>query len=74
MSSITGKLPFFSEDQLQLVQYLMTNTPMPPSAVYPATPKALDAIILRAMGREPQMRYQSAQEFKQAGQMLGLRK
>jgi serine/threonine-protein kinase len=63
---VTGKLPYYSEDQFQLVQYLMSNVPAPPSAVYPPTPKGVDAVVMRAMQRDPQSRFQSALEMKAA--------
>jgi serine/threonine protein kinase len=63
---LTGKLPFYHEDQFQLVQMLMAHEAMPPSSVYPGVPRALDAVVLKALKRNPQERFRHALEFKEA--------
>lgn len=63
---ITGHLPYYHEDPIQLAKLIMASPPAPPSAIYPPTPKALDAVILRALAREPQQRFANALEFKAA--------
>jgi serine/threonine-protein kinase len=63
---ITGKLPFYHDDQAMLVQMMMQHEPAAPSTVYPQTPRALDAVILKALKRAPQDRFRHALEFKEA--------
>jgi tetratricopeptide (TPR) repeat protein/predicted Ser/Thr protein kinase len=50
---------------------VMTETPPPPSELNPATPLALDAIIARAMAKEPAARFESARALYSA--LLGLK-
>jgi hypothetical protein len=40
--------------------------PQPPSKVRSNVPKHLDAIILKAMAKEPALRFQTADEFREA--------
>jgi serine/threonine protein kinase len=57
---ITGRLPFNSEDNLELVYQHMTHTPEPPEKINPAVPKALSKITLKLLAKMPEDRYQSA--------------
>ena len=43
------------------VAYLVRTEPLRPRAVRPELPAALEAIVLRAMARDPRQRYQSAE-------------
>jgi serine/threonine-protein kinase len=63
---VTGKLPFYHDNPIELAKILMSNDPVPPSQIFPAAPKALDAVILKALAREPQNRFAHAIEFKDA--------
>lgn len=59
----TGKLPLdirSPEGAMQAHQY---ETAPPPRAVAPGVPAAVEAIILRALHRRPENRYQSAEEL-----------
>jgi formylglycine-generating enzyme required for sulfatase activity len=42
------------------------QTPPPPSAFYPPIPPELDRLVLRALEKKPEQRYQTAAEFRQA--------
>jgi serine/threonine-protein kinase len=43
----------------------VNEIPPPPSAYYPGLPPQLDQLVLRALEKRPEARYQSAAEFKQ---------
>jgi tetratricopeptide (TPR) repeat protein len=43
---------------------VMTETPPAPSAVNPAMPPAFDAIVVRAMAKDPAVRYESARALR----------
>ena len=60
---ITGKLPFESEDDVNVAIMQMQAQAIKPSALNPAVPEGLEQIILRAMQKNPADRYQSAAEF-----------
>ncbi len=68
----TGKLPFQSKSQFDILMAHINQTPTFPSEVNPAVPKELDAIILKALAKDPAQRYQSAKEFRAALASLGM--
>lgn len=67
---LTGQLPFVGENSTRTASLRLTNDPKPPSSLNPAVPPELDAVVLKALARSPEERYQTAEEFKQALQAL----
>lgn len=67
---LSGRLPFTPDPQtnpdVSLRRKHTSETPPPPSAYYPGIPKQLDELVLRALEKRPEDRYQSAKEFKEA--------
>ena len=57
---LTGKLPFASEDRLELIYQHMALTPESPDKVNPEVPQALSKITLKLLSKLPEDRYQSA--------------
>ncbi|HLG08912.1 MAG TPA: protein kinase [Gaiellaceae bacterium] len=63
---LVGQPPFRSDSDLAVVfAHLETESP-PPSAGRPELPAALDAVIARALAKEPEQRYPSCREFVRA--------
>lgn len=60
----TGRLPFTGEHPLA-VMYAIQNTDAPPLAT-PDAPPELEAVLRKAMARDPDARYQTAAEFRAA--------
>jgi tetratricopeptide (TPR) repeat protein len=60
----TGRRPFDETLQPRLIDAILHQDPLRPSAVNPRVDPALDAIVLKAMDREPGRRYQSARELQ----------
>jgi serine/threonine protein kinase len=60
---LTGKLPFDAGNKYSLIYQIMNVEPPPPSTFRPETPPELDAIVLRAMQKNPAQRYQIWDEF-----------
>lgn len=59
---LTGQLPFTGEDMTVLQK--LVNEPHPPLSTWLTNyPPALDAIIDRALAKDPERRYPSAEEF-----------
>jgi serine/threonine protein kinase len=59
--SLTGRLPFFGPSPYQLMHNVL-HAPVPaPSALQTSLPQELDAIVLRALERNPDRRYPSVQ-------------
>ncbi|HZV02436.1 MAG TPA: FHA domain-containing serine/threonine-protein kinase, partial [Planctomycetota bacterium] len=62
----TSQLPFYDEDEKKLVLKIAKQEPVPPSQHYPPLPKELERIILKAIAKEPEQRFQNAEEMAQA--------
>lgn len=62
--AFTGDLPFLGAVALETMQMHLDRDPLPMSYHIPAIPKALDAIVLKAMRKNPNMRHQSMEELK----------
>ena len=66
----TSCLPFQATDLRALLAMIQVENPVPPRQQRPDLPVALEAVILRAMARDPGQRYQSMSDLKQALQQL----
>lgn len=60
---LTGVVPFDGETAVAIAFKQVSAQPRPPSEVNPATPPALDAVVLRALAKDPAQRYADADEF-----------
>jgi serine/threonine protein kinase len=60
---LTGQRPFTADSLEMLVQKILHQAPAPPSSVRAALPKELDRVVLRALGKKPEFRYQTWAEF-----------
>jgi serine/threonine protein kinase/Tfp pilus assembly protein PilF len=59
----TGKRPFRQTVTALLINAILNQTPEAPSTLNPEVPARLDYVILKALTRQPTMRYQSANEL-----------
>ena len=62
----TGKLPFDGQDAVSVAVKQVNELPAPPSTINPNIDPGLEAIIMKAMEKDPDKRYQSAQEMLDA--------
>jgi len=60
---LTGKRPFVAENIEVLIAKILKAEPVPPSGLRQSLPKALDAVVLRAMQKNPAHRYATWSEF-----------
>jgi serine/threonine protein kinase len=60
---ITGESPFRGDSVYATMTKRLKTDPRPPSELRSECPKELDKIILRAMNRDPEKRYQAAAEM-----------
>ncbi|MBQ8576497.1 MAG: Stk1 family PASTA domain-containing Ser/Thr kinase [Clostridia bacterium] len=60
---VTGQLPFYAESSVSVALMQVNDNPVPPRELNPSLPKGLEQIILCAMEKEPDYRYQSASEM-----------
>ncbi len=64
--ALTGRVPFDAETPVAVALKQVSEQPRPPSQLNPQVTPALDAIVLRALAKDPANRFQSADEFLQA--------
>ena len=60
---LTGAVPFEGESAVAIAFKQVSATPRPPSELNPAIPPTLDAVVLRALAKEPSERYTDADEL-----------
>jgi len=60
---LTGSLPFDGETAVTIALKQVSEQPMPPSAVNPAVPPELDAVVLCALAKDPAARFADADAF-----------
>jgi len=60
---LTGKPPFEGDSPVSLAYQHVRATPVPPSQIDPLVSTQMDAIVLKALAKNPVDRYQTAQEM-----------
>ncbi|HZO96526.1 MAG TPA: Stk1 family PASTA domain-containing Ser/Thr kinase [Gaiellaceae bacterium] len=60
---LTGRVPFTGEAPVEIAMKHLTAVPEPPSALRPEVPHDLDAVVMRALAKDPDQRYGSAEEM-----------
>ena len=68
---VTGRVPFEAETTWALVAKHIEETPPDPRSLNSEVPEALARVILKAMGKKPEARYQSAGELHDALAAIG---
>jgi beta-lactam-binding protein with PASTA domain/predicted Ser/Thr protein kinase len=61
---LTGKLPFSGETPLEIAMKHLSEIPKAPSALRPEVPSDLDMVVLRALAKDPEDRFQTAEEME----------
>ncbi|MEG4986422.1 AAA family ATPase [Microcoleus sp. BR0-C5] len=61
---LTNKLPFDTQDVLELVHSHLAKQPLSPSQVNPEIPQIVSDIVMKLMGKNAEERYQSALGIK----------
>ncbi|MGI9000247.1 MAG: Stk1 family PASTA domain-containing Ser/Thr kinase [Pseudonocardia sp.] len=61
---LAGEPPFTGDTPVAVAYQHVREDPIPPSKVNPAIPAALDAVVLKALSKNPLNRYQSAAEMR----------
>ena len=60
---LTGRVPFDGESAVTIALKQVTEAPVPPRQINPAVPPALEAVVLRALEKDPAARFASADDF-----------
>ncbi|HEY5116112.1 MAG TPA: Stk1 family PASTA domain-containing Ser/Thr kinase [Nakamurella sp.] len=61
---LTGQPPFTGDSPVAIAYQHVREAPRPPSEAQPGLPKELDAIVLKALNKNPLNRYQTAAEMR----------
>src|SRR5437879_205483 len=67
---LVGKPPFTSTNASVLLRDHVVRQPVPPSHLRPSLPRELDSLVLKALAKQPNLRYQKASEFATALQQI----
>jgi len=60
----TGRLPFPGESSADLFVALLSREPTPPRQLNPDVPPKLEDVILKALDKDPSLRYQTAADLR----------
>jgi eukaryotic-like serine/threonine-protein kinase len=60
---LTGVVPFEGESAVAIAYKQVSAEPRPPSELNPSLPPSLDAVVLRALAKDPAQRYADADEL-----------
>ena len=60
---LTGRPPFTGDSSVAVAYKQVNETAVLPSSVNPEVPARLDAVVMKALSKNPSNRYQSAEEF-----------
>lgn len=63
---LTGRVPFSGSSPLAVLWKHAHELPVPPSSLNPAIPAPVEQVILRALQKDPQQRFPSAEAMAQA--------
>jgi eukaryotic-like serine/threonine-protein kinase len=61
--ALAGRVPFEAESAVAIAMKQVSHTPQRPSSINPAVTPALDAVVMRALEKDPGQRFQSAEAF-----------
>ena len=60
---LTGQVPFDADSPVTVALKQVSELPVPPAEIVPAIPPAIDAVVLHALEKNPDRRWQNADEF-----------
>src|SRR4051794_18454815 len=61
--ALTGRVPFEADSAVAVAMKQVSQPPQRPSSINPQVSPALDAVVMRALEKEPGQRFQSADAF-----------
>lgn len=68
---LTGRTPLSGETLLEVANRLATERPAPPSELNAAVGVELDQVVMRALEKDPDRRFDSASQMREALQAIG---
>jgi len=64
--ALTGRVPFEGDSAVAVALKQVSEAPRRPSAINPNVPPALDAVVMRALAKDPDARFKDADAFLRA--------
>jgi eukaryotic-like serine/threonine-protein kinase len=64
--ALTGRVPFEGDSAVAVALKQVSEAPRRPSAINPDIPPALDAVVMRALAKDPEARFKDADAFLRA--------
>jgi beta-lactam-binding protein with PASTA domain/predicted Ser/Thr protein kinase len=64
--ALTGRVPFEGDSAVAVALKQVSEAPRRPSAINPDIPPALDAVVMRALAKDPDARFKDADAFLRA--------
>jgi serine/threonine-protein kinase len=64
--ALTGQVPFEADSAVAVALKQVKETPRRPSAINPKVPPALDAVVMRALAKDPERRFKDVDAFLRA--------
>ena len=61
---LSGRVPFTGDTAVEIAMRHLSSVPEPPSALREDVPHELDMVVLRALAKDPDDRYQTAEEME----------
>jgi hypothetical protein len=61
--ALTGRPPFEADTHLGTATMRLTTPPKPPGSLRPGIPRSLEGVVLKALARAPEDRFQTAEEM-----------
>jgi serine/threonine-protein kinase len=61
--ALAGRVPFEADSAVAIAMMQVSHTPQRPSSINPNVSPALDAVVMRALEKDPGRRFQSAEAF-----------
>ena len=61
--ALTGRVPFEGDSAVSVALKQVSEAPRRPSTVNPEVPPALDAVVMRALAKDPEARFKDADAF-----------
>jgi serine/threonine protein kinase/tetratricopeptide (TPR) repeat protein len=68
---LTGRMPFEGTTPTEIIDHILHEVPPPPSRYATSVPPALDAIVARALEKDPVFRYQRAADVARDLRRIG---
>ena len=60
---LTGRVPFEGDSAVAIAMKQVSDQPLPPSRIVPTIPPSLEQVVLRALAKDPTLRYQTAADM-----------